>query len=193
MTPFQTHPLLTHETVAHGFFGREGGVSKGLYGTLNTGYGSDDNPENVKENRRRIAASLGASEPQLQSLHQIHSRDVVIIDSPSLERPKADGLVTKTPGLAISALSAFRNTLISKDERFDRFFRLGPEKENGPRQPHFDLKGFILAKLKAAGLTRIDMLADCTYGQPEAYFSYRFNTHQGERDYGRNISAIMLR
>jgi len=257
MTPFKIHPLLEDESVCHGFFGRQGGVSEGLYASLNTGLGSDDDPNNVLENRRRVAACLGTSEPQLQSLHQIHSRDVIILEAATQQRHKADGLVTKTPGIALSALSAdcgpllfhdpkagiigtchagwrgavagitdstidamesigadrgniqavlgpcisqthyevgedFRDNIISADERFDRFFRIGPPKDETERKPHFDLKGFILNKLTTAGVTRIDMMTDCTYGRPTEYFSYRFNTHHGVRDYGRNISAIML-
>mgnify|MGYP002142994930 CR=1 FL=1 len=54
MTPF-THPTLTHPGIGHGFFGREGGVSEGIYAGLNCGVGSRDNAEHVAENRRRVA------------------------------------------------------------------------------------------------------------------------------------------
>ena len=106
--PFQTHELLTLKGVTHGFFGREGGVSKGQYSSLNVGRGSDDDPKNVSENRRRVAAALGTSRDNLLSLYQIHSKDVLIVDSgwDYDHRPKADGLVTTHPGLALSALAA---------------------------------------------------------------------------------------
>jgi len=79
----------------------------GQYSSLNVGRGSQDAPTNITENRARVAQSLGTAEPNLLSLLQIHSTEVLIVDAPfSGTPPKADGLVTKTPGLAISALSA---------------------------------------------------------------------------------------
>jgi len=81
----------------------------------------------------------------------------------------------------------YRDTFVAENEAHDHFFRLGPN-----QKPHFDLKRFILATLRKDGLTRIEALPDCTYAQPEDYFSYRYNTHKGISDYGRNISAIML-
>lgn len=252
--PAKTSGLLNLPGITHGFFGRKGGVSDGTYDSLNAGLGSDDEPENVVENRKRIAAALGTTNDNLLSLWQIHSREVMIVDKPYnlSKRPKADGLVTKTPGLALSALSAdcgpvlladpdakvigachagwrgafsgitdetinameaiganresiravlgpcisqenyevgpeFRDSFVAENEAHDRFFKQGT---NG--RPHFDLKRFILAKLRNAGVTRIEALPDCTYGEPESYFSYRYNTHQDISGYGRNISAICL-
>ncbi|MEP3892067.1 MAG: peptidoglycan editing factor PgeF [Hellea sp.] len=251
--PFKTHQLLDHDGFTHGFFGRQGGVSKDQYESLNIGQGSHDLAANVTKNREIVASSLGTTQPNLMSLSQIHSTDVLIVDAPfSAHPPKADGLVTKTTGLAISALSAdcgpvlfcdpaariigachagwrgalagvtketiramesigakrenihavlgpcisqdsyevghdFRDTFAAENEAHDRFFKLGPN-----RKPQFDLKRFILAMLRKDGLTHIEALPDCTYAQPEDYFSYRYNTHNGIKDYGRNISAIML-
>lgn len=93
--------------VKHGFFGREGGVSTGIYASLNAGTGSGDDPENVRENRRRIAAAFGVQPSHLAGVHQVHSPAAVFIESPwSGERPRADALVTTTPNLAISILTA---------------------------------------------------------------------------------------
>ena len=58
--------------------------------------------------------------------------------------------------------------------------------------PHFDLKAYILTRLKKVGLNQIAALPDCTYGAPRDYFSYRYNTHHKVSDYGRQISAICL-
>ena len=88
----------------HGFFTREGGVSTGIYASLNCGAGSSDDPEAVAENRRCVAASLGVGE--VVSLHQVHSATVVHVTGPLKEKPKADAMVTTTPGLGIGALSA---------------------------------------------------------------------------------------
>ena len=90
--------------VAHGFFGREGGVSTGLYAALNCGPGSKDAPEAVTENRRRVAAELGAAE--LVSLSQVHSPIVHTLDSAPPQRLEGDAMVTATPGLALGILTA---------------------------------------------------------------------------------------
>jgi polyphenol oxidase len=93
--------------VRHGFFGRAGGVSAGIYESLNAGTGSNDDPAAVTENRRRIAAAFGAPATHLVGVHQVHSAKAVFIDAPwSGERPHADALVTTTPGLVISVLTA---------------------------------------------------------------------------------------
>ena len=85
--------------VSHGFFTRLGGVSVGIYGSLNTGYGSDDDAENVKENRRRIAAQLGVDSDRLLTIHQWHSADAVLVDKPWDVRqpPEGDAVVTDKP------------------------------------------------------------------------------------------------
>ncbi len=82
MMEFKTHPFLTHDGIAHGFFGRKGGVSTGQYASLNVGKGSQDDPANITENRSRVAGALGTSGANLLSLHQIHSTDVLIVDAP---------------------------------------------------------------------------------------------------------------
>jgi YfiH family protein len=93
--------------VRHGYFTRVGGVSDGLYAGLNTGTGSNDDPAHVAENRRRVASWMGVSPEALLSLHQVHSPDAIVVSEPyGLPRPKADGIVTNRPGLAICASSA---------------------------------------------------------------------------------------
>jgi YfiH family protein len=92
--------------IAHGFFGRSGGVSTGLYESLNCGPGSSDGPEAVAENRRRAAAAL-APEAQLVSLSQIHSPIVHTLSTwDGASRPEGDAMVTATPGLALGILTA---------------------------------------------------------------------------------------
>ncbi|NQV21370.1 MAG: peptidoglycan editing factor PgeF [Rhodospirillales bacterium] len=115
MTPKQTPPerlvagcLSSEEAVRHGFFGRRGGVSSGLYSSLNCGAGSDDAPENVRENRSRIMATLGLPASALRTVYQVHGRAVVRVDGTELwdTPPKADALVTATPGIALGILTA---------------------------------------------------------------------------------------
>jgi YfiH family protein len=92
---------------AHGFFGREGGVSTGLYESLNCGPGSSDEPKAVAENRRLVAATLvpGVQGARLISLSQIHSAVVHTLPAWQ-ERPEGDAMVTATPGLALGILTA---------------------------------------------------------------------------------------
>ena len=87
----------------HGFFGRHGGVSEGVYASLNCGFGSGDDPARVKINRGLVRERLGAD--VLQTCHQIHSAKAVFV-SELAGSPKADGLVTTTPGLALGVLHA---------------------------------------------------------------------------------------
>lgn len=89
----------------HGFFTRRGGVSQGIYAGLNGGQGSKDDPVKVVTNRQRISEALGAN--ALVSLHQVHSPDAVVVDGPwQDEKPKADAMVTSTPGVALGVLTA---------------------------------------------------------------------------------------
>lgn len=95
--------------IRHGFFGRQGGVSEGIYASLNCGHGSDDAREAVAENRRRVAAALGQSRAeQVLTLYQVHSATALVVDRPiaRTDLPRADALVTRTPGLVIGALAA---------------------------------------------------------------------------------------
>jgi YfiH family protein len=94
--------------IRHGFFTRAGGVSDGLYASLNAGIGSHDAPENVIENRARMAAALGVAPPDLITAYQIHSPDVVTAERPWTPdaRPRADAIVTRVPGLAVGVSTA---------------------------------------------------------------------------------------
>lgn len=94
--------------IRHAFFTRAGGVSSGIYAGLNGGIGSQDEPDKVQENRRRMAAALDVPPERLLTLHQIHSPDVVVASEPwSLPaRPKGDAMVTKVPGIALGVTAA---------------------------------------------------------------------------------------
>lgn len=94
--------------IRHGWFTREGGVSGGLYASLNTGYGSKDDRANVTENRGRIADAVGVSRNKLVTLYQVHSPDVIVVEEPwSVENnPEADALVTRVPGIALGTSHA---------------------------------------------------------------------------------------
>jgi YfiH family protein len=92
--------------VRHAFFTRQGGVSGGVYDSLNVGLGSKDDAEAVQENRARAAAKLGVELSHLLTCYQIHSNVAVTAGGPFAERPEADGVVTGASGLACGALSA---------------------------------------------------------------------------------------
>jgi YfiH family protein len=93
--------------IRHAFFTRQGGVSEGLYGSLNGGLGSSDDPGNVRENRTRMAKALGLGPDALISVHQVHSPDAVMVKGPwNGERPRADAMVTDVPGVALGITTA---------------------------------------------------------------------------------------
>jgi YfiH family protein len=94
--------------IRHGFFTRSGGVSQGVYATLNGGIGSKDASENVSENRARMAKALSVEPDHFVTAYQIHSPDVVTVEMPwpHDQRPKADAMVTKTPGIALGISTA---------------------------------------------------------------------------------------
>lgn len=103
--------------VRHAFFTREGGMSGGIYASLNSGVGSNDDPGHVAENRARMAQALGVDAARLITAYQIHSPHVVVADEPwSVEtRPRADAIVTRTPGLAIGVSTADCGPLLFAD------------------------------------------------------------------------------
>jgi YfiH family protein len=230
-------------------------VSQGVYATLNGGVGSKDAPENINENRGRMAKALGVRSDHFVSAYQIHSPDVVTVEKPwpHDQRPKADAMVTKVPGLALGistadcgpvlfadpqaqvigaahagwrgALTGVIEATIAAMEKLgaDRTrivaalgpmirqpnYEVGPEfvtrfreadDDNAKffmpseRQDHamFDLAGYAAMRLSHAGVSAIEDLELCTYGEPERFFSYRRMTKLGETDYGRHINAIAL-
>lgn len=247
--------LSAHDGVRHGFFTRAGGVSGGLYASLNCGVGSQDDPGRVAENRARVLTALGAEPGRLASPYQVHSAQAVVADAPwpRAEAPKVDAVVTATPGLAIGVLTAdcapvlfcdpqarvvgaahagwrgaltgvleaavaameglgarrgriaaaigptisqaayevgeeFRGQFLAEAAHNERYFSYP---QAGAR-PHFDLPAYAADRLRTAGLAQVEVLALCTYGEPERFFSFRRATHCGEKDYGRQISAILL-
>src|SRR5580704_8413635 len=99
---------LTLPGIRHAFFTRAGGVSNGLYASLNGGIGSHDDAGHVAENRARMAAALSVAPDCLLTAYQIHSPHVVVAETPwpMQARPRADAIVTRTSGLAIGVSTA---------------------------------------------------------------------------------------
>lgn len=245
--------LHTHG-IKHGFFTRQGGVSKSLYQNLNVGQSSNDYPKNIAQNRILIADYFGVEVQNLITVNQIHSCEVVVVNQAFIgEAPKADALVTTTPERVIGILTAdcgpvlfadpqagviaathagwrgslngiiektisvmeeqgakrqsitavlgpcigpchyevtseFYKQFIDCKNEFQKYF-LKTDKVN-----HFcfNLWAFIMNQLKEAGV-HASCLELCTYQDEQHFFSYRRATHRNEPDYGRQISAIMLK
>ncbi len=244
---------LRGDGIAHGFFGRRGGVSKGIFTSLNCGPGSGDERGNVIANRDRIIDTLspGAS---LLTLYQIHSGEAVTVNAPWNigEGPQADAMATNVPNLALGILTAdcapvlfadaeakvigaahagwkgalggvtdstvaametlganrnrivaaigpcisqanyevgpeFRERFLESGTDFSRFF-VPSDRSNHFR---FDLEGFVAQRLDGAGVA-CERLSTCTYAA-EDFFSFRRSTHRSEKDYGRQVSAIVLK
>ncbi|HEX3406044.1 MAG TPA: peptidoglycan editing factor PgeF [Caulobacteraceae bacterium] len=240
--------------VRHAFFTRQGGVSQGLFASLNVGRGSGDDPTDVAENRARAARALGRTAPQLSTCYQIHSARPVVTDAPLGDaRPEGDAVVSRTPGVLCGALAAdcapvliadpearvvaavhagwrgalagvveaavaamatlgaspermraavgpcigpssyevgleFLQAFTSAHAAHARFFAPGAI----PEKRLFDLPGFVLSRLAAAGVTRAAWTGHDTLTDEARFFSNRRAVHRGERDYGRLLSAITL-
>jgi YfiH family protein len=113
----QAASLSTLPRIRHAFFTRSGGVSQGVYASLNGGVGSNDAPDKVTENRARMAAALGVAPDRLLTAYQIHSPAVAVADQPwTLEnRPRADAIVTRVARLAIGVSTADCGPLLLAD------------------------------------------------------------------------------
>lgn len=251
-----TLEIITSEALSslrHGFFTRRGGASSGIFAGLNCGPGSSDQSDSVRLNLSRVADAMAVAAQALVTVHQVHSADVVTINAPITEsdRPRADAVVTATPGLALAILTADCQPVLFADpeagvagaahagwrgaldgvleQTIDAMVTLGAARERisaviGPcisqrnyevgqdflerfldeDQDHmrffvdgesgryqFDLPGFGLARLRAAGVDA-HWTGHCTYADPAAFYSYRRSCHEEQADYGRLISVIRL-
>ncbi|MGE3623555.1 MAG: peptidoglycan editing factor PgeF, partial [Bdellovibrionales bacterium] len=118
LDPLTAINLNSVPSIRHGFFTRQGGVSEGIFSSLDCGL-SERDPEQAAENRRRVAETLGAQPDRLLSCHQVHSPDVLTAGEPwPLEkRPKADAMVTKEKGIALGILTADCGPLLFADQK----------------------------------------------------------------------------
>ena len=246
--------IITSDRLAprHGFFTRKGGASSGIFSGLNCGSGSTDLAEAVAINRARVAAAMGASGDALISVTQVHSADVATLTGPTTDKPLADAMVTATPGLVLTVLTADCQPVLFADAKAgvigaahagwrgakdgvleatvaamealgaarasiravigptisQSVYEVGPEfyqtfTDDDPATRRFfvpgqtdrflfDLPGYGLWRLRAAGVGDAEWTRHCTYRDPNRFYSYRRTTHAGQADYGRLISAIRL-
>jgi len=249
-----TSPLLDLPGVRHGFFTRQGGVSTGIYESLNVGRGSADEPADVAENRRRAADHLGLPVSALSTCYQIHSATALVAERPwGDERPQGDAVVTATSGILCGALAAdcapilivdpqarvvaaahagwrgaltgiaeatvaamaglgaepsrmgavvgpcigpasyevgleFMEQFLAVDRDHRRFFAPGETDE----KRMFDLPGFVISRLQAAGVGTAEWMRRDTCAEEAVFFSNRRAFKRGESDFGRLLSAISL-
>lgn len=115
----QAASLSSLPRIRHAFFTREGGVSRGVYASLNGGVGSNDSQDDVGENRARMALALGVAPGHLLTAYQIHSPDVIVAETPWTRetRPRADAIVTRVPKLAIGVSTADCGPLLLADSQ----------------------------------------------------------------------------
>jgi YfiH family protein len=115
---FISAATLAHSGVRHAFFTRDGGVSTGVYASLNGGTGSRDDPQNVRENRNRMAAALGVASECFLVPYQVHSADAMIVNEPWRGgRPHCDGIATNARGLALGVTGADCGILLFSDSK----------------------------------------------------------------------------
>lgn len=115
-----TLEILTSDSLAplrHGFFTRRGGASSGVFSGLNCGTGSSDQAEIVMINRARAAQAMEVAPENLVTMHQVHSACVTRITGPPRDRPRADAMVTATPGTALGVLTADCQPVLLADPR----------------------------------------------------------------------------
>ncbi|WP_336232166.1 peptidoglycan editing factor PgeF [Thalassospira sp. CH_XMU1458] len=108
LTWFEAGNLSDKDGLRHGFLSRKGGVSDGIHGGLNVGFGSDDDKDRVAENRARAASAFDTSPDRLTTVYQVHGIDVAVLDKPLSrdEAPKADAMVTDRPNIMLGILTA---------------------------------------------------------------------------------------
>jgi YfiH family protein len=239
----------------HAFFTRCGGVSHGVWASLNVGLRSGDAPERVAENRARAAAALGESGQRLVTARQVHGVATLVVTEPwdNLAAPEADALVTDRPGLVLGVLTADCGPVLLADAQAGVIgaahagwkgalggivesvvaamtglgadparivaalgpciarpsYEVGPEfvarfaetdaasaacftPAPGRVKALFDLKAYVAARLRRAGVERIEVLAHDTCAQDDLFFSFRRTTIRGEDRFGLQLSAIVL-
>jgi YfiH family protein len=253
LAPIQSPLLAKLPGVRHAFFSRRGGVSHGIYESLNVGFGSGDEESAVRENRTRAAGWFGAGFDDLATVYQIHSAITHLTSAKYAKPPQGDAMVTRTEGLVLGVLSAdcapvliadvqagivaaahagwrgalggvvgsavdamiaqgadparmvaavgpcidaasyevgqeFLDAFTAEDAAFERFFASGA----APDKRQFDLPAFVLHRLAQAGVAQAEWVGADTCAEADLFFSNRRAFKQGEPDYGRLLSAIMI-
>jgi|TARA_B110000881_G_C18591155_1_gene528060 YfiH family protein len=116
---FYSKKLLEFKDIKHCFFSRKNGFSKGVYTSLNCGFGSNDNKINVVKNLEFVTKSLGLNSDNLMLMNQTHSNKVQVINNENkfIKRFNSDALITKVNGLALGVLTADCVPIILYDDK----------------------------------------------------------------------------
>jgi YfiH family protein len=245
--------LAALDNLRHGFFTRAGGVSEGVFASLNCGFSSGDDRVLVAENRVRALRQLDIAADRLCTVRQVHSARVLVVSDAGHQAVEADALVTDRPGLALGVVCADCAPVLIADREAGvigcahagwrgalagvieatvlAMARLGARREAmraviGPciAQPSyevgpdmlarfvaedpasealfepvagsdrllFDLKGYVLRRLAAAGIDDRIALPDDTMADEARFFSARRTRRQGGERFGLLLSAIAL-
>ena len=142
--------------VPHGFAGRRGGVSAGIFSSLNAGLGSSDEGTSVRENRRRVVDAV-APGAVLVTVHQVHSNLVVPVVGavPDADRAHADAMVTATPGLALGILTADCAPILLADAEAGVIGAV----HSGWKGALYDIAGATVTAMEALGARRAHIRA----------------------------------
>ena len=157
LQPGQATALAELAGVAHGFFTRAGGLSDGVYGSLNCGLGSRDDRGKVMENRARVALHLGTTANRLLTAYQVHSATAIVATEPwtFATMPRADAIVTRTPGLAVGALAADCTPILFADAKA----RVVAAAHAGWKGALLGVLAATVAKMEEIGADRRDIVA----------------------------------
>ena len=241
--------------IKHGFFTRRGGISAGLYASLNCGFSSADKLENIRENRRRAMDFFGKKENALVTINQVHGNKIINVKKIGYKerRPEADGMVTKKKGVVLGILTAdcapilfaepssgiigawhagwrgalsgvviktvesmesigairkrivaaigpcigknsyevrsdFKNAFLEKDKAYEKFFEIVDS-----NHAYFNLPGFVEWQLQVSGVVKHDRIKTDNFSDENNLYSYRRMIKKGQSDFGRGLSAIMIK
>ena len=240
------------KSISHYFFNRLGGISKGIYKSLNCGKGSKDKIANINKNLKIVSKKIGCNSENLVSLNQIHSNKVYKISDIPKKRLTGDAMITNKRNIAISILTAdcAPILIIEKKQKFvgaihagwrgafkgivkktiqllkkngcsekdmiacigpcikknnyevkNDFFKLFKDKNKKnvnfftfkKKKIYFDLSEYIKSQFYENGVKKIDIIRKDTFSLKNNFFSSRRSKKNKHNDYGRNISAIMIK
>lgn len=244
--------LFKFKKISHGFFNKNGGVSKGIYKSLNCGLGSNDDKKSVKINLQIVSKKISNKKNNIVLLHQIHSNKVFFIKSLPKKKLIGDGLITNQKNIVLGILTADCAPLFIYDPKnkiigaahvgwkgaynkiaikmLNLFLKKGSKVENliaviGPcisqknyevkndfkskflkqnkanfkyfknsfGKNRFNLKDYIKEQVINFGLKNVEIIKKDTFSKKNNFFSYRRSLQNFEKDYGRNVSLIMIK
>ncbi len=199
--------LTKFKNINHAFFNSFGGISTGIYKSLNCGRGTLDSKKNISRNLNIVSKKIGCVKKNLILLNQIHSNKIFYIKKIKKKKLTGDGLITNQKGIALGILTADCIPILIYDNKLKiiaavhagwkgiyrnivsnaiKFFL-----KNGSQTKHLKQKNKGLEK--KLGIKNLDIINKNTFDPKNNFFSSRLSIHNKENDYGRNISIIMIK